>query len=326
MMNFFPSTLRFIALLPIATVAMLYSGILFVLYSNATPGISRTAINVLTQRYLCHSTGIKEDLAAQKFIRSGRIKCLSATAMDIIIAAGIALENVTGFTVVSVPIDSNSPMALLPFRFKFFEQALDEELDTIEQIVVLGAGFDTTTFRPSVVQAAGRRNIKIFEVDNPITQQVKKEVVEKSGLNASHITFVPCDFEKTSWLEALSHCQEFKSKARTYFLWEGVMYYLTEKAVRETINTVATEFPAGTSLAFDYFRLDRFARRYLWAMRLYGEPLLSSIDTRESQDFRETLDDFISERSDGKMRITKQGSYQYFNQGDFGGVIKALVA
>eukprot|EP01134_Creolimax_fragrantissima_P005229 CFRG5229T1 len=313
-------------LLPVMMMSFGYSLLIFALYSTSTPGVSRTAINVLIYRYICHQTGVKVDLAAHKFVHSGTIKCLSPLALDVLIAACVAVETVSGFTIISVHETSVHASSMLPMRFAFFEAALEEELESVEQIIVLGAGFDTTLFRPSVVKEHYRRNIRLYELDNPITQAVKKKVVDSAGLDSSHMEFVPCNFEKTSWIEALKQCPDFNVNSKTFFLWEGVVYYLTEEAVTETIHTVATKFPPGSCLAFDYFRLDLMPATTLYLMKLYGEPLITSIDSNRNETFRHTVKRWVSERSDSLMEVTNMDKYTLYNKkGSFGGVVKAIV-
>ena len=60
------------------------------------------------------------------------------------------------------------------------ERHIDEYLKTClaggaRQVVILGAGYDASAYRFEEF----RRGVKVFEVDNPATQQAKREKLEK---------------------------------------------------------------------------------------------------------------------------------------------------
>ncbi len=62
--------------------------------------------------------------------------------------------------------------------------------DPIGQFVILGAGFDTRACRlPEHAQA------RSFEVDTPQTQAIKHQMLEKTGIDSSTVTFVSAGFE-----------------------------------------------------------------------------------------------------------------------------------
>lgn len=64
--------------------------------------------------------------------------------------------------------------------------------DGIDQLVLLGAGFDTTSIRRSADP------VTVFEVDAPATQNTKRPVAERllPPTRDSHIVWIACDFEK----------------------------------------------------------------------------------------------------------------------------------
>ena len=60
------------------------------------------------------------------------------------------------------------------------------------QLVVLGAGLDTTAYR-----ALPSHDLRIFEVDYPATQAWKRERLAEAGIPLpAALTFVPIDFER----------------------------------------------------------------------------------------------------------------------------------
>jgi methyltransferase (TIGR00027 family) len=113
----------------------------------------------------------------------------------------------------------------------------------IAQVVNLGAGLDMRAMR---LAATGAR---FFEVDHPATQADKRARLAAAGL-ASPAAFVPCDFENDDFLARLV-ASGFDPQAPALFVWEGVVYYLTEDAVRGTASRIARECHPRARLAFD---------------------------------------------------------------------------
>ena len=78
-------------------------------------------------------------------------------------------------------------------RARFAEDALARALrGGARQLVVLGAGLDTTAYRASLPAGA-----RAFEVDHPATQAWKRERLVEAGIAISPaLTFAPIDFER----------------------------------------------------------------------------------------------------------------------------------
>lgn len=134
-------------------------------------------------------------------------------------------------------------------RTKHFDEILLNEIaNNIEQLVILGAGYDTRGIR---FQEA-LRNASIFEVDIHSTQSQKKNVLNKkiSFTPPQNYTFVSLDFTKDDLRESLEK-HGFSITQKTLFLWEGVSYYLPEKDVKKTLNFVSL-CKKGSSIVFDY--------------------------------------------------------------------------
>jgi methyltransferase (TIGR00027 family) len=116
----------------------------------------------------------------------------------------------------------------------------------LEQLAILGAGFDTTIFR---LQDKLRR-IQVFEVDHPATQAVKTAVLSNMTL-PSNVRFIPVDFEKDDFVERLIS-SGFKPGRRSLITWLGVSYYLTSQAAATTLSQIAALCSPGSHLIFDY--------------------------------------------------------------------------
>jgi methyltransferase (TIGR00027 family) len=181
-------------------------------------------------------------------------------------------------------------MYMASARQTFFDAVVDKYLPGIAQFVILGAGFDTRAFR-----LPEDTPVHTFEVDAPKTQAVKRQMLEKAGIDPSGITFVPADFEKEDWLARLVEAG-FDPGKPALFLWEGVIIYLNREAVEATLRKIATT-AKGSILAFDYYTTEPLVSKELYwrygraATKAAGEPLTFGIDSTPPS--RQRLVEFI---------------------------------
>jgi methyltransferase (TIGR00027 family) len=113
------------------------------------------------------------------------------------------------------------------------------------QVVILGAGLDTTAYRLVAPQGT-----TVFEVDHPATQDWKREQVAAVGLEpATALTHVGVDFERDGLLDALVRAG-LDRRAATVCLWLGVVPYLTGPGVEATLRAIASLHAA--EVVFDY--------------------------------------------------------------------------
>jgi methyltransferase (TIGR00027 family) len=116
----------------------------------------------------------------------------------------------------------------------------------IQQIVLLGAGFDSRAYR-----IAGAERARFFEVDHPNTSRVKKAPITRAlGALPHYVKYVTVDFQRDRLPESLRGAG-FNPLERSLFVWEGVSNYLTEDAVRSTLSYIGS-LSQGTALAFTY--------------------------------------------------------------------------
>ncbi|RIE07371.1 class I SAM-dependent methyltransferase [Candidatus Cryosericum odellii] len=109
-------------------------------------------------------------------------------------------------------------------RTTFFDAALARHLEDIDQLVILGAGWDTRAYR-----LPEDTRVRCFEVDDARTQKIKPEMLAKAGVDATRVTFVSADFLTEDWLEQLVKAG-FQPDRPSFFLWESVTMYLNRKA------------------------------------------------------------------------------------------------
>ncbi|MCX3058669.1 class I SAM-dependent methyltransferase [Streptomyces beihaiensis] len=117
----------------------------------------------------------------------------------------------------------------LAARSRFADEALAEAVGAgVRQVVVLGAGLDTSALRNT------RADVRYFEVDHPATQQWKRDRIAAAEIAVpSTLTFVPVDFETSTLAEGLA-AAGFDRDRPAVFVCLGVVMYLTRAAADAT--------------------------------------------------------------------------------------------
>lgn len=209
-------------------------------------GVSFTALGPLSARWMQHQLGLRRDDACARLVRVLPNHCyagLYAVAFPVLLG-----HRLTGF----VPKMLRYPYEGIPsvrhqtaVRTTFGDAAIERYLPGVEQLVELGAGFNTRT-----LQLQQNPRLRSFEVDLPRTQQLKRKLLDQCGISVSGVTFVSADFLTENWLDHLIRAG-FDPTKRTMFLWEGVTYYLSRESMEKTFRTLATMAP-GSVVVFDY--------------------------------------------------------------------------
>ncbi len=134
-------------------------------------------------------------------------------------------------------------------RCRYIDDYLQSCLaEGLEQLVILGAGFDSRAYR----FAALKGQVRAFEVDHPATQQAKLERLRRIfGCVPEHVVYVPVDFLRET-LEARLPESGYDPQRKTLFIWEGVTQYLSPEAVDSTLAFVARHSAPGSAIIFDY--------------------------------------------------------------------------
>lgn len=141
------------------------------------------------------------------------------------------------------------PMELwLTLRVAYLDRLVALAVDrlSVRQVVILGAGYDTRAAR------LPRAGVRYFEVDHPATQQAKRaRLAELDGYPIDAATYVTCDFEREDPIARLT-ANGFLTTEPALVIWEGVVPYLSEGAVRATASRLATGLDPRSLVAFDY--------------------------------------------------------------------------
>jgi methyltransferase (TIGR00027 family) len=133
------------------------------------------------------------------------------------------------------------------------ERHIDEHLkaclaDGLEQLVILGAGYDARAYRFDEL----KNGVRVFEVDHPASQADKlSKLKQVFGSQPGHVMYVPVDFNTQSLDQRLAEFG-YDESLKTLFIWQGVTQYLTPQAVDETLAFIAEHSGPGSSVIFDY--------------------------------------------------------------------------
>lgn len=177
----------------------------------------------------------------------------------------------------------------LAVRCRFIDDYLQQCINaSIKQVVILGAGLDSRAYRFE----AFKKRVKIFEVDHPATQQVKREkVIKIFGEIPSHVTLVPIDFESETLQKLYEY--DYSNLVETLFILEGVVHYLQGTAIDQTLEFIRKNSSPGSTVIFDYMytsalktpqkrgeitRMDRTAK-------ITGEKLIFGIEEGKAVEF-----------------------------------------
>lgn len=166
---------------------------------------------------------------------------------------------------------------VVTLRTLAIDEALAAAIDRgIDQLVLLGAGLDGRAFRlPSLA------TVDVFEVDHPATQAYKRARVAGRTPLARSVRFVAADFERERLADRLE--AEGHDRARpTVWIWEGVIVYLTDAALRATLDAVVARSAPGSRLLAQYREPldsgDPMQRRLRSIVARWGEPHIGARD------------------------------------------------
>jgi methyltransferase (TIGR00027 family) len=178
------------------------------------------------------------------------------------------------------------------YRKAFFERQVRETLDTdASQVLVLGAGYDTLTWR----LAPEFPNVNFFEIDHPVTARLKAKGIKKMG-QPDNLYLIAEDLGKHKLVDVIKSCKSWNLRARTVILAEGLVMYLPPEAVLSLFSQCAELVGTGSRFSFSYIPtgsngrpdVGRWTGLMLWLQKAVGEPWTWSILPEELDSFLES--------------------------------------
>ncbi len=178
-------------------------------------------------------------------------------------------------------------------RTRFIDDYLQNRIEAgLEQIVILGAGYDSRAYRFPELQRA-----RVFEVDHPIT--LKRKVTRVRSIFGSlpdHVTYMPVDMDGAPLDESLL-THGFRGDLQSLFILEGLSMYLPALAIDGLLAFISDNVPGGSSIVFDYVYREALegtaefpgAEEWLAFLRRMGEPPVFGIE-------RDSVGAFLTDR------------------------------
>jgi methyltransferase (TIGR00027 family) len=171
------------------------------------------------------------------------------------------------------------------FRKAFFEECVLKALsDGVEQVLVLGAGFDTLCYR----LCRNFPNVNFFEIDNPQTALSKIKGIKKLGESNNHF-IIPEDLSMKALSDVLGNNSFWNPNSKTIITAEGLLQYLPQNSVQELFKQCNQITGNESKITFTYIGKGPDGRPYagpktglmLWLLKVTGEPWLWSTNMDE---------------------------------------------
>lgn len=139
-------------------------------------------------------------------------------------------------------------------RTKFLDDCVRDGLTAgLDQVVLLGAGFDARALRITEIEA---RRATVFEVDTPEQMARKRSALAGAGIELpARIVYVPFDFETPDFDSELGGALEvagFRPGAGALFVWEGVIGYVDDATIDQSLRFMATAGGPRSRVAFTF--------------------------------------------------------------------------
>jgi methyltransferase (TIGR00027 family) len=183
---------------------------------------------------------------------------------------------------------------LAGIRVLTFDRIIQKHVDEVDQVVLPGAGFDLMT-----LQFTKGKKVKVFELDQVNTLNVKVETLKKAGIEHDWITYIPVDYANESWVDKLIGAGFDKTK-KTLFLWQSVSLYLESDIVKENLREMADLCVDGSIIAQDFYAqamvdcdYSKAAKKFKGIIEKMGEPWKFGLDM--SNDPKVAVESYLNE-------------------------------
>ncbi|MBF9017984.1 MULTISPECIES: SAM-dependent methyltransferase [unclassified Oceanispirochaeta] len=258
-------------------------------------GVSFSAIKALQYRWLMHYFNTRPDPISVAFTR--KFPCESQFGMWSIMGPLIISQRLFGFTTrlgILVEPGEETADSTAGIRVLMFDKVMEKYVDEMEQIVLPGAGFDLMTLK-----FTKGKKVKVFELDQVNTVNVKIETLNKAGIEHDWISYIPVDYANESWVDNLLKAGFDKTK-KTLFLWQSVSLYLDADTVKENLRAMADLCVDGSIIAQDFYsqvfssgEYSKAAKSFLSIIEKMGETSQFGIDM--SDDPKAAVELFLKE-------------------------------
>jgi len=300
-LNIFKNIFQIILYIPIQIIFIPFAiiGLIVAIYKEMGKskklGVSFSAIKALQYRWMMHYFNTRPDPISVAFTK--KFPCESHFGMWSILGALIISQRLFGFTTrlgKLVEPGEETLDSTAGIRVLMFDKIMEKYVDKMEQIVLPGAGFDLIA-----LHFTKGKKVKVFELDQVNTLNVKVEILKKAGIKYDWITYIPVDYSNESWVDKLLGAGFDKTK-KTLFLWQSVSLYLEADIVKETLRKMADLCVDGSIIAQDFYsktfssgEYSKTAKQFFSIIERMGEPPKFGIDM--SDDPKVAVESFLKD-------------------------------
>ena len=236
-----------IIFIPFAIIGLI-DGIYMGIIKSKKMGVSFSACRALQYKWFMHYFNIRPDPLSVAFIK--KFPCESHFGLLSTLGALIISQRLFGFTTKFGKLDKPGEETFFSFpgpRVLMFDRIMEKYVGEMEQIVLPGAGFDLIA-----LQFTKGKKVKVFELDQVETLNVKVKTLKKAGIKHDWITYIPVDYSNESWVDKLLGAGFDKTK-KTLFLWQSVSLFLEADIIKETLRKMADLCVDGSIIAQDFY-------------------------------------------------------------------------
>ena len=190
--------------------------------------------------------------------------------------------------VIAALLRGHPSYGMVILRTRYAEDALAAAVARgVRQYVIVGAGMDSFALR----RPGFARDLAVFEVDHPASQELKIERLGRCGVSAPvGVHYVAADLNTEGLDAALERCPFEPTKA-SFFSWLGVTAYLTREANLKTLRAIASCGASDSELVFSYIDQHDFdapgdeeRRHAREVVAAVGEPWVSGFSPSQLDD------------------------------------------
>jgi len=271
-----------IVFIPLAIIGVIV-GIYKEMGKGKKMGVSFSAIKTLQYRWIGHYFNVRPDFYSVEFIK--KFPCESHFGLWFVLGALIISKRLFGFTANALkivePEDTFDATAVT--RIRVFDRIMDKYVNEVEQVVLPGVGFDLIALK--YIEG---NNIKVYELDQVNTLNVKIKTLKKAGIEHDSISFIPVDYDKESWVDKLLGAGFDKTK-KTLFLWQSVSLFLEPDIVKDSLRKMVDLCTEGSIIAQDFYskaflsgEIFKMAKKQFNIFEKQGEATKFALDMSEN--------------------------------------------
>ena len=174
-------------------------------------------------------------------------------------------------------IETDQPVHYVLMRHRILEDSL-KSINDLEQVVILGSGFDTTSIRNC------GNGIEFFEVDRPGVLHFKDSVLRQSNVGALSN---PIGIDVRNIDDLKEVLRKTDPSKNTFIMAEGFFMYFDQEFIAEALNVI-TEYYDNVSIGFDHlmpaYGLDENNKKVIDRLKTAGKESVRSFFSSNSID------------------------------------------